>query len=78
LIESKKVLDKLELPYDSALFIAHPYHMERVLHIAKTLGISGKPFIRKNVEWAQKDSQPWVKSLFLFVPREILARIITK
>ena len=78
LIEAKKMLGKLGLPYNSALFVAHPYHMERVLHTAEGLGISGKPFVKQTVEWPQKDSQSWVKSPFLFVPREILARIITK
>ena len=77
LIESKRLIEKLNLPLDSALFIAHPCHMERVLYTAEKLGIYGEPFIREKVEWSEKDPQLWVRSPFFFVPREIIARIMT-
>jgi len=78
LTESKYVLNNLGLSYHSALFVAHPYHMERVLHIAESIGILGEPFVRKGVEWPKEDLQPWVRSPFVFVPREIIARIINR
>jgi len=78
LTESKQVLDVLGLPYDLGLFVAHPFHMARVLHTAHGVGLEGKPFVRKKAEWPRNDSQPWVRSPFSFVPREFFARFVTK
>lgn len=78
LAKSKKILDDLELPYDSALFIAHPYHVQRVMDRARDIGIIGRPFLKKEVTWPKQDSQPWVRSAFRFVPREIVARTLKK
>jgi hypothetical protein len=74
LSSSKEIVDNLGLPYNSALFVAHPCHIQRVLDNAGRL--SGEPFIRASVEWAGGDVQPWVRSPFLWIPREIITRML--
>ncbi|MDP2628625.1 MAG: hypothetical protein Q8P15_01875 [Nanoarchaeota archaeon] len=57
------------------LYVAHPAHMQRVLDTAKKQGLEGIPFVSEKVEWLD-DAQPWVTSPYLWVPREIVARVL--
>ena len=70
-----EVAEKSGLDVNKVLYIAHPLHIYRVMEIGKKLGFDGEPFIEKEVHWNPEDKQPWVRSVKLWIPREILTRI---
>ncbi|MFH1607537.1 MAG: hypothetical protein ABIA78_00185 [archaeon] len=73
--EAEKRINELELNKQRIIYIGHPAHMQRLVSIAKKLGFNGVPFISNKVEWAKNDSQLWVKSKYLWTPREIPTRV---
>jgi hypothetical protein len=56
-------------------YISHPAHAQRIEWVGEKLGIVGDPFLDKEIKWPIEESQPWVRTPHLWVPREILARI---
>jgi len=59
----------------NVVYVAHPAHIERVMQIGEKMGLEGIPFIEKEVVWPTNDSQKWVRSKGMWVPREIATRI---
>ena len=58
------------------LYIAHPAHMQRVILTAEKLGIPGFPLVDSTIPWSDRsDHQWWTKNKFLWMLREIPARI---
>ncbi|MBI2043063.1 hypothetical protein HYT25_01605 [Candidatus Pacearchaeota archaeon] len=72
---SEEVLKKLGLEKEEIVYVAHPAHVYRVMKIGNKIGFNGFPFISKDVEWASGEIQPWTRSKYFWIPREIATRI---
>ena len=75
LLQAKEVLKKRNLDKEKVIYIAHPAHIYRVMKIGEKIGFNGAPFIPEIVCWPSEDLQPWVRSPYLWVPREIATRV---
>jgi hypothetical protein len=73
---SRDILNERGIDKSKLLVVAHPAHIYRVLETVRGLDMDGKPFIEDEVSWDKTDRQLWVRGSFLWVPREIAARVV--
>ncbi|MDH4330539.1 MAG: hypothetical protein OEV93_03230 [Candidatus Moranbacteria bacterium] len=62
--------------WKKVVVIAHPHHQWRCVMVAKKLGLETLIVDTSRVHYEKNSSQPWTRSSWRFIPREIAARII--
>jgi len=76
LVLAEEIIKEKHKNPKKVLFIGHQAHMQRILDIARGLGLYGAPFMEEKIIWGDSDeNQLWVRSPWLWFPRELLTRI---